>query len=418
MKILFLNPGAELGGAERSLLFLIESLRSARPHWPVELIAGAHGPLLERARCLGATASVCEFPPSLARLGDSGSRAQASPMLAMAGGIGRAALPSLAYLYGLRRAIERAAPDVIHSNGFKMHIMAAYARMPGCRLVWHVRDFVSARPAMSRLMRAHSNRAALAIANSASIADDLRSVCGDGLRIATVHNAVDLERYRPDGIAADLDALAAMPAAAPKVVKIGMVATMARWKGQPVFLRAIKEVAKFVPLRAYVVGGPIYQRDASQFSLSELKRLAADLGISEIVGFTGQVVDTAQVMRALDIVVHASVEPEPFGLVVAEAMACGRATVVAGAGGVMEIVTPGADALVHRPGDAADLANTIVRLALDSDLARRLGAAARLAAERRFSRDRMTAQILPLYERLAVGQAVESGDTAAGSARA
>ena len=55
-------------------------------------------------------------------------------------------------------------------------------------------------------------------------------------------------------------------------------------------------------------------------------------------------------MRALDVVVHASTQPEPFGLVIAEAMACGRAVVVSSGGGAAEIVTPGEDALVHEVG--------------------------------------------------------------------
>ena len=375
----------------------------ARPAWQLELMTGADGPLLALAAEAGIRATVLPFPRALALLGDanvSGPEPRSARALRLVSEIGRAGLPSLAYLRRLRKQVEESAPDLIHSNGFKMHIAAARAASTDRRLVWHIHDYASARPVMSRLMRAHANRPALAIANSESVAEDLRKVCGSWMPVATVHNAIDLEVFNPAGAAADLDALAGMPPAAPGTVKVGLVATMARWKGQPVFLRAIKEVAAVVPIRAYIVGGAIYQRDASQFQTSELRELAAQLGISGIVGFTGQVANPAQAMRALDVVVHASVEPEPFGLVVAEAMACGRATVVAGAGGVMEIVTPGTDALVHRPGDATDLAGAIRRLALDSDLRRQLGAAARLAAERRFSRDRLIAQILPLYENL------------------
>ncbi len=56
-------------------------------------------------------------------------------------------------------------------------------------------------------------------------------------------------------------------------------------------------------------------------------------------------------MRALDIVVHASTRPEPFGLVIAEAMACGRAVITSAAGGAAEIVESEVDALTHTPGD-------------------------------------------------------------------
>lgn len=68
-------------------------------------------------------------------------------------------------------------------------------------------------------------------------------------------------------------------------------------------------------------------------------------------------------MRALDIVVHASTQPEPFGLVIAEAMACGRAVIASQAGGAAEIIDPGENALGLPPGDAAVLAERIVQLA-------------------------------------------------------
>jgi glycosyltransferase involved in cell wall biosynthesis len=110
-------------------------------------------------------------------------------------------------------------------------------------------------------------------------------------------------------------------------------------------------------------------------------------------------------MRALDVVVHASTEPEPFGLVIAEAMACGRAVIAANAGGAAELVTPGVDALVHRPGDAASLANAIESLASDAALRQRMGVAARQTAVRRFDRRRLAGELLPVYQRVAAGAA-------------
>ena len=400
MKILFLNPGAELGGAERSLLLLIESLRAARPNWQIDLIAGAEGPLIERVRASGARAQVLEFPRALATLGDASALDGGSRILRMAGGIGRAGLPSLAYVRRLRNAIAESAPDAIHTNGFKMHILAARARIDGCPLIWHVRDFVSARPVMSHLMRAHANRCSAAIANSGSVAEDLRQVCGRGLNVSAIHNAIDLDVFAPTGSVADLDALSRMSPPSAETIRVGMVATMARWKGHPVFLEAVRRAAKQAPIRAYVVGGSIYARDASQYRIEELRSLAARLGIADLVGFTGNIDNPATAMRALDIVVHASVAPEPFGLVIAEAMACGRATIVSAAGGASEIVTAEQDTLIHNPGDADGLARTIVRLARDPELRNQIGAAARASAERRFSRDRLVAQILPIYEGL------------------
>ena len=128
------------------------------------------------------------------------------------------------------------------------------------------------------------------------------------------------------------------------------------------------------------------------------RKLATELGVGQRVGFTGFVKNSAEAMRALDIVVHASTEPEPFGLVIAEGMACGRAVIASAAGGVRELLTAGGNGLTHRPGDANMLAECITHLAADSAMRRRLGVAARITAERRFDRARLADELIPLYE--------------------
>ena len=130
-----------------------------------------------------------------------------------------------------------------------------------------------------------------------------------------------------------------------------------------------------------MIGGTLYQTEGSQYDLEDLRRLAANLGLEGRVGFTGFVDEPAAAMRALDVVVHASTQPEPFGLVIAEAMACGRAVVVSG-GGAAELVRPGEDALVHEAGRASALAERIGELARDSAL----GARAEQSARQRFAR--------------------------------
>jgi glycosyltransferase involved in cell wall biosynthesis len=106
-------------------------------------------------------------------------------------------------------------------------------------------------------------------------------------------------------------------------------------------------------------------------------------------------------MRALDVVVHASTEPEPFGLVIAEGLACGRAVIVSAAGGAAELVEHGVDALTCAPDDAAALANAIATLASDADLRSRLGSAARNTAVRRFDPDVFARAFLEIYDRAA-----------------
>jgi len=404
MKVIYLNPDGQLGGAERSLLLLMSSIGAARPNWQLNLLAGAEGPLIDRARELGIRAKAIPFPKSLSRLGDwgaTGANGNQLNRLALAGGFGRAGVPGVAYLHRLRRAIAECAPDVIHTNGFKMHILGAWARPANCPLIWHIRDYVRARPVMSRLIRANAHRCTAAVVNSKSVAADLRSVCGDQLRIHQVYNGVDLNVFNPHGDTANLDAIAGMDAAVAGTIRVGIVATLARWKGHQVFLRALSKLKGRVPLRAYVIGGPLYQTEGSQFQIEELREMATELGIEQMVGFTGFVDHPASTIRGLDVVVHASTEPEPFGLAIAEGMACGKSVIVSMAGGAAEIVTPNADALTYRPGDVDALAECILKLACDAELRRTIGVAARAAAENRFDHERLVGEILPIYEGVA-----------------
>ncbi len=400
MKILFLNPAGLIGGAERALLDVIASLRTARPDWPLTLIAAASGDLIEEVRALGADVSVVEFPRSLAVVGDAGlggPQASYRRSLGLAGRLSAAAPAVILYRRRLRRAIAGAAPDLVHTNGFKMHVLGAWESPRNVPVLWHIHDFVRMRPMMSRLLRTHARRCAAIVANSHSVADDVRSVVGRRPPIFTVYNAIDLARFAPGGPLLDLDRLAGMPPLGGNGVRVGIVATMARWKGHETFLRALAMLPASAPIRAYVIGGPRYETAGSQYTIAELRALAVQLGVADRVGFTGFVNAAAPAMRALDVVVHASTQPEPFGLVIAEAMACGRAVIASGAGGAAEIIEDGVDALAHRPGDAAALARLIALLAGDAALRRRLGQAAVLASARRFARARLAADLAPIY---------------------
>ena len=424
-----------MGGAERALLDLIAAVRDARPNWSLDLIAGGAGDFTDAARTLAINVHVLPFPPSLSRLGDAGAGGPAGDGVSATGALARLSLsaPRLAaYVWKLRSVLADRRPDVIHSNGFKTHILCAWAAPRSSRVIWHVHDYAGARPLMSRLIRAHAGRCDLAIANSHSVARDLDAVCRGKVAIRTVYNAVDLDRFTPCGPKLDLDALCALPPAPPATVRVGLVATMARWKGQEVFLRALslinqKSVGRAsvpaisaVPaipasppamscIRGYVIGGPIYATRGSQYTIAELRGLAAKIGLNGNIGFTGYVKDAAAAIRALDIVVHASTQPEPFGLAVAEAMACGKPVIASKAGGVSEIISENATALSHSSGDAAALAACITRLAADSGLRGRLGVNARRQAQERFDRPRLVREVIPMYQQQAWSESSGTG---------
>lgn len=400
MRVAFLSASGRIGGAERALLDLLASLRAAEPGWDLHLVVLAAGPLAERAVELGATVHPLPLPRALERAGDAGGGSR----VALLARLLAAAPAGAGWLVRLRRLLREIAPAVVHTNGFKVHAAGALAVPRGARLVWHVHDFTGTRPLMAGVLRRCAPRASAAIAVSRAVAADLHRVCGPGLPVHVVYNAVDLARFTPHGPRADLAALAGMPPEPPGAVSVGLVATLGLWKGHRVFIDAVSRLPADLPLRACIVGGPIYATAGSEVDPGDLRHLLAENGLADRVGITGFVDQPADAMRALDVVVHASTRPEPFGLVIAEAMACGRAVVATAAGGAAEIVSDGVDALAVPPGDAGALAAAIRRLVESPELRARLGAAGRETAERRFDRARLAAEVAPIYRALAEGR--------------
>ena len=396
-----------MGGAETSLLQLLASVKAAQPEWALSLLLGADGPLVRRAKALGVSVRVVPMPGALARLGDSRAESPAAMLPGLLAAIG--------YVRRIRQVIRAEQPQLIHSTGFKMHVLSAWACPRRIPLIWHIHDYVQSRPVMSRLLRWHARWCAAAIANSQSVATDVFTALAGKVRVDCIYNAIDLVRFSPVGPRADLDALSGLPAATEETIRIGLVATFAWWKGHRVFLKALSRLPSEVPIRGYIIGGPLYQTVGSQESLKALHTEAVRLGLTDRVGFTGHVDDPSSAMRALDVVVHASTAPEPFGMVIVEGMACGKPVVVSNAGGAHELFEEGVDGLGHPSGNVDELTRNILRLADDRTLRARLGSAGRRRAEAAYATDRLGRDVCDAYERLGIFARIRPSAVAAGA---
>ena len=272
MRILFLNPTGRIGGAETALLEAIAGLFEADPASCLSVIAGTDGPLVARARALGAEVRVLPFPPALVRLGEWHERERRLPRLRLAARCARVAWPAWRYRARLRKVISELAPDIVHTNGLKMHLLGAWACRAGTPLVWHVHDYVTSRRFSASALKRCAHLCSAVVAPSRSVADDVRALGGTLPPIRAIWNAVDLRRFSPDGDRLDLDKRSGLPAPAEGVVRVGLVATFARWKGHHVFLEAIARLPPSLNVRAYVIGGAVYETGNSQVSIEELRQ--------------------------------------------------------------------------------------------------------------------------------------------------
>jgi glycosyltransferase involved in cell wall biosynthesis len=144
------------------------------------------------------------------------------------------------------------------------------------------------------------------------------------------------------------------------------------------------------PLRLAVVGDGELR--------GELEALAADLRLGDAVRFTGYRRDLEAIVGATDVAVLSSDnEGTPVALI--EAGAAARPLVATRAGGVAEVVIPGAGLLVER-GDAEGFGDALARLAADPGLRHRFGEQAREHVRLRYGWQSLVARTTELYERL------------------
>ena len=406
LKIVYLNTTGELGGAEICLLDLLAVLLAARPNWKLRVIAGEDGSMRTSVAALGVPCDVLPLSKALTLIGDSAlplamPRRRVLSHLGLAARCPEVALATVSYLARLRRWLRANTPDCLHTNAMKAHLLGAWAAPRGLPVVWHLHDYVGSRPLMAHLLRWSVRRPLTAVGVSRSVAHDARCALGVRVPVRTIYNGVDLARFVPGpGDGDRLDAAAGLPVAPPGTIRVGLVATFARWKGQDIFLEAAARVPADRPCRFYVIGGPIYSLERLTVYAQRTAPRAANLGLGNRLGFTGFLGDSATTLRALDLVIHASTRPEPFGRVIIEAMACGRAVIAAPLGGAAELIDDGVSALACPPGDPSALSAAMVALIDQAEFRGLLATGGRAIVQARFGRERLLAPWTALYEGL------------------
>ena len=126
LKIVFLSPAAQQGGAEAVLLDILKLFSSERPAWTLHLIAGEEGPLLSKASLAGVSCELLPFPETVRALGENRrpntilntKEGQHQPRTTkwLAPWL-RTVLAAMIYHWKLRRRLQHLRPDLVHSNG-------------------------------------------------------------------------------------------------------------------------------------------------------------------------------------------------------------------------------------------------------------------------------------------------------------
>jgi glycosyltransferase involved in cell wall biosynthesis len=335
IRLLSVQPVAELGGSDTGLLRLVRSLPP--DEFDCHLVMPGSSPLADAFTATGATLHTIP----MRRISTSyGASEWAAYVAAWPVAVGR-----------LARLIRRLNVDVAHTNS--LHSLYGWAAAAVTRRphVWHGREIVVQSGGALRLERFLAHHFAdKVVCMSQAIADQL-----DPANVEVVRETVDPSEFRPD-LAGRFRARAGIPDDAPLVGAVGRLDT---WKGFDVLLDAFEAAKGRRPdLHLVVAGGEV--RGKEQLAVG----LAARAERMPGVHWPGPRADIADLFADLDVFVLPSTEPEPYGIVVVEALASGTPVVVSDAGGVREIVdhaAPGSGTRVP-PRDAAALADALVEV--------------------------------------------------------
>ncbi|PIE46608.1 MAG: hypothetical protein CSA42_07630 [Gammaproteobacteria bacterium] len=155
---------------------------------------------------------------------------------------------------------------------------------------------------------------------------------------------------------------------------IGIVGNLQRWKGQLIVIEAVKILkSKHPKIKCLLIGDSSTTKHDDVFYFKEIKEKIKHWKLENSVVLTGHRSDIPDILNALDIFIHASLTPEPYGLVVLEAMAIGKAVIASNQGGPVEMIENGKSGILIEPGSPQVLAKQIDFLLADSQKMKLLG---------------------------------------------
>lgn len=381
------NRDGTIGGSYYSLLYLLQGLDKSRyePH----VLFCQDNVLIPEYRKVVAQVYVNDFDPSISDLSHNWLESIKKPF--------RLFTEVLFKQPRLRRIIREIQPDLVHlNNGYSsMHEWMLACSLAGIPIVAHDRGTrYPATPRTKLFVRFLD--ATISVSDSYRgylVKQDLKVK-----RIRRVYNGLDVDK-----MAKALDPQAAqslrteigIPAGVPV---IGIVGNIDTWKGQLIVLQAVQQLRRDYPDVIGLIIGPV-SKGAEEYK-AQLDRYVTDNGLQRNVVFTGFRRDVANVLSLLDVMVHASIEPEPFGRVILEGMALSKPIVATDSGGTVEQIVHGETGLLVPMGDADAMAAGIRQYLANPEQARAMGVRGRQRLVELFSIQRMVRETQQIYDEI------------------
>lgn len=379
--ILYVHSSSTLYGADQVLLALITHLDKTR--FKPFVIVPEQGPLVAALQNLGAKVLV----ESLSVLHRSLNPAYWWCFFARLPGSTRR----------LQWLINKYQVKLVHTNTSHVYNGALAAHVSGVPHVWHIREIGVMLTGLGYLLRRfiYTYSDAIIVVSSA-VGQVFWGQPTLDPKIHIVYDGVNTAKFHPNLDSTSLRIELGVELSSPLV---GVVGRICYWKGHKLFLQAASQVRRDFPEARFLIVGDAVTPGDYRFK-QDLLRLVQSLDLEQSVIFTGARSDIPNVMAALDILVLPSETPEPFGLVILEAMATGRPVIATAHGGPLETVVNGETGYLVPPGDPRAMAEAIVSLLRAPDIAKRMGQAGRLRCEQLFDVGRNAQEIVRIYENI------------------
>lgn len=385
VRVAFFDHTVLLSGGEKSLVQLMAALDRTR-YAPL-LIVPKPGPLENAVRALNIPVCFLPFPDGLAK---------ASRRLDFL----RTPLHILG-LWQVSRSLKAICVankiQILHTNSLKAHVIGSFLNLPNLKLVWHVRDVL--KPGVSRgmlrvLVKIYPHKI---ICISSLVAQQF----GKTSKIEVVHNAVQLSR-RPLSKASQrlLNQISASQKKhnTAKSFILACVGQIAFWKGQDIFIEAIRILrGRGVAVTGLIVGDVMFPEREKKFR-DKLQRLLQKYQLTDVVFFTGYQSFVAPWLQLADLVVHCNREPEPFGRVLVEAMLANKVVITNSRVATWEVLAPSLRPLQVLPENPKALAEQIEKLLREPRQLKKLSRTLKPWAQKRFSDQKMIKAVQRIYQ--------------------
>lgn len=352
MNVLFVHSSSELYGSDRSLLNIVNKINKEK--FKVFVLLPYNGPLVTEMRRIPEV-QIDIFEVAILRRKNLSF-----------GGIIHYFNEFINSICYLKAYIKKYNIDLVYTNTAVIFPGAIAAKICKKKSVWHIREIIK-NNIENRIVSFMMQKCAdCIIANSKATGIALAV---DSKKIHIVYNAVESR-------------------IANKQIKhqqltIGMAGRINRWKGQKLFVDMAEIVSKNHPDVLFKIAGEAYMGE--EYLKEELKSYIKHKGLQNKISLLGQVNNMSNFYQGLDIFVLPSIQPEPFGLVVLEAMEYKLPVVATNHGGPTEIICNGIDGFLVDFNNAEEMAERVEQLIENENLRVQLGNAGFKKKREKFS---------------------------------